>query len=451
MNKIINHFNKYKKSYYILFFIIFAFNFPVWNIIMNISIKNIILDSQLTPNNMEKDIEIIISFLTDLLTILIAIISLLFAYFTFMQISNTNKLKECLKDLEVLIVDLLKLNNNVLSFDQLKAQNYALYENVEFKGFATLILSKFLNYENTYNNFLKILDKMKYLKCSIIFCFILFIIDFVILLDLLPFSTGFSRALFFIFIAISLFVILYLNNLNNSDFKYYPKPFQLLTPSFTLSNDISKYLNIIPDLPLKLFAVSTIVSIKPFHPDNFLYPKNTTKPNISQITHYITLKTFLKFNIEDSSYVNIALTNYIAQHSPKLVVKFFIIPQLSTNAFWKYSILAFPNWIFNKNENIFLNVENTISTMPTALMFRSSEESRIETLKRRNKFYSITLSFNFKNPAECIFNYNHNISSEEYWSFKPISAAFASLTSDKSSQQNLFYKEASDINIFKEK
>lgn len=452
MNKIINHFNKYKKSYYILFFIIFTFNFPVWTILwsifMNISIKNIILDSQIPQNDIEQHIEIIISFLTDLLTILIAIISLLYVYFSYIHISNTNKLKNCLKDLEILVIDILKVNNNRLSFDKLKVKNQALYENVEYKGLATLIISTFLNYETCYNNYLKIIEKMKNLKRIIIFCFILFVIDFLILLNLLPLNFWFSFSLTVVFIFIPILIVYYLNILyNDTDFNFYPTPTQLLTPSFTLSHNISKYLNIIQDLPIKLFAVSTIASIQPFTPDKFCYSNNTIKPNTNKITHYIILETFFDFNIDNSYKACFTLENRIDTTIPAKTVNFSIVKHLVDDYFIKSKIFIFPNWIFDEKDNLYHTVESILKDELFPAQNNSITNNQYKALITANKFFSLNLFFYFSNKPLCTFNYNHNLSSDKKWCFRPVFAQFL-LSDTQNNKKFNFDKEAADNKIF---
>lgn len=446
MNKIINHFNKYKKSYYILFFIIFTFNFPVWTILwsifMNISIKNIIFDSQTTQDNMDKNIEIIIPFLTDLLPILIAIISILYVYFSFTNISNTNTLKSYLKDLETLLIDVIKSNNNNFSFEKLKDKNKILYENIEDKGLASLIISLFLNYESCYNNYLEFTKKMKYLKLVIKFCFFLFIIILSILLFLLPLNFTLSIFLITVFIALTFFVIKYLNILDISDFNYYPKPSELLTPSFIIPRKSAKYLNIVNDLPIRLFAASTIISIEPFNPDNFSYNFKKTKINPQKITHYISLKNFLKFNIDNSSKHFITLQNYIEPKSISKEVKFSMVSQDVNDSFIKSIIFIFPNWIFDENNNIYKVVESHLSTAITS----NNDKNLNLNLIMKNKFYQLNLFFDFKNKALCSFNYNHNISSDKYWSFRPTYASY--LLSDNNKIIKNFNIEAADPKIF---
>lgn len=415
---------------------------------MNISIKNIIFDSQTTQDNMEKNIEIIIPFLTDLLPILIAIISLLYVYFSYIHISNTNKLKNCLKDLEILVIDILKVNNNRLSFDKLKVKNQTLYENVEYKGLATLIISTFLNYETCYNNYLKIIEKMKNLKRIIIFCFILFVIDFLILLNLLPLNFGFSLGLTVVFSCIPILIVYYLNILyDNTDFNLYPTPTQLLTPSFTLSRNISKYLNIIRDLPIKLFAVSTIVSIQPFTQDKFCYSNNTIKPNPNKITHYIVLETFFDFNIDNSFKAYFTLENRINTNIPAKIVKFTIIKHLVDDYFIKSKIFIFPNWIFNKKDNLYHTVESILQDGLFSAQNNSITKNQYKNLITENNFFSLNLFFNFTNKSICTFNYNHNLSSDEKWCFRPVFAQFL-LSDTQNNKKFNFDMEAADNKIF---
>lgn len=415
---------------------------------MNISIKNIIFNSQTTQDNMDKNIEIIIPFLTDLLTILIAIISLLYVYFSYIHISNTNKLKNCLKDLEILVIDILKVNNNRLSFDKLKVKNQALYENVEYKGLATLIISTFLNYETCYNNYLKIIEKMKNLKRIIIFCFILFVIDFLILLNLLPLNFEFSLGLTVVFSCIPILIVYYLNILyDNTDFNLYPTPTQLLTPSFTLSRNISKYLNIIRDLPIKLFAVSTIVSIQPFTQDKFCYSNNTIKPNPNKITHYIVLETFFDFNIDNSFKAYFTLENRINTNIPAKIVKFTIIKHLVDDYFIKSKIFIFPNWIFNKKDNLYHTVESILQDGLFSAQNNSITKNQYKNLITENNFFSLNLFFNFTNKSICTFNYNHNLSSDEKWCFRPVFAQFL-LSDTQNNKKFNFDMEAADNKIF---
>lgn len=411
---------------------------------MDPTLNNLLFNNPITQENLDAPI----SFLTNILTILIAIISILYVYFTFVYTSNTNTLRSYLKKLETLTIDLLKSNNDNISLKELKGKNNELYYNIEYEGFISLIVSSYLNYEINYNNYSKIIPKMKYLKILIALCFLLFIVILSILLFMLPFNSLASIFLIISFTCIAAFIIFYLNILKYADFNIYPTPTQLLTPSFIIPFINSTYLNVVSDLPLKLFAATTIISIEPFEINNFSFPDNIQKPNPSKISHYITLKSFFNFNINTHPQKNyITLNDHINNSEPK-EIKFSIISQTIDDIFIKNLICIFPNWTFNESNNIYNTVESILHASFNTQDANNTERENYQYLIMNNKFYTLNLFMNLPNKSICIFNYNHNISNDKIWYFKPTFADYLLSNSSNKTKKIKFNKDASDSKIF---
>ena len=289
-------------------------------------------------------------------------------------------------------------NDNRITFKKLSSK----YSDLEEKSLFSYLIEFFETYRRTYENYhamdLLLIRIQTLIKTSVIF----FVFIFLLLTVLLPINMLLSIALFLCFLYLShQLTKLSLYFTNSSTLKFYPSPDNLLDPSYIIPSNIVKNMNIRQDLPLLIFTALTFVVIEPYDEKRFDFKDATNIPDKSKISHFVIIKSALDFKI-DNLYLEAQLFN---PEKELLFGQNFLVKK-------NYS-----------NKNLYIN--NEISLLPCCNLdniYNSIEENRKEQINANSPYSHFTFIFelNFNTPTTSInYVYNHNNSSENYFSFSP--------------------------------
>lgn len=388
-----------------------------------VDIRLFLIPTMNTTDN--SDLSVATSFFSNLLPILVAIISILYLYFSYFSIRNTEILKTTLIDIENRCNDMLLYNRKIITLKELSSK----YSDLEQRSLFSYLIEFFETYRRTYEKYQAmdlVLTKIQTLiKISMVF----FLIIFLLLTVLLPINFLLSITLFLCFSYLShRLTKLSLYFTNSSTLKFYPSPDNLLDPAYIIPPDIVKNINISHDLPLLIFTTLTFVVIEPYDDKRFNLQDAKYVPDKSKISHFVIIKSAFDFKI-DKIYLEAQLLG------PKSELLF------------RQNFLATKN---HSNKNLYIN--NEITLLPCCNLdniYHSIEENRKEQIIPNSPYSDSNFIFvlYFNNPSISInYVYNHNNSSENYFSFSPYWSGRA-LKNEQPNESFVFLEGIADCNI----
>lgn len=409
--------NFYFSALYFIFELLM--NSPVIINKLLLNLRLLVIPDMNNPNN--SDLSVTTSFFSNLLPILVAIISILYLYFSYFSIRNTEILKTTLIDIENRCNDMLLYNRKIITLKELSSK----YSDLEQRSLFSYLIEFFETYKRTYEKYQAmdlVLTKIQTLiKISMVF----FLIIFLLLTVLLPINFLLSITLFLCFSYLShRLTKLSLYFTNSSTLKFYPSPDNLLDPAYIIPPDIVKNINISRDLPLLIFTTLTFVVIEPYDDKRFNLQDAKYVPDKSKISHFVIIKSAFDFKID------------------KICLEAQLLGQKSELLF-RQNFLVTKN---HSNKNLYIN--NEITLLPCCNL--DNIYHCIGKQINANSSYSdsnfIFVLF-FNTPATSInYVYNHNISSEKYFSFSPYWSGRV-LENKQPNELFAFSEEIADFNI----
>lgn len=408
------------------YFSISVFILNTINILLNIRLVDIRLFLIPTMNaTANSDLSVATSFFSNLLPILVAIISILYLYFSYFSIRNTKILKTTLIDIENRCRDMLLYNQNIITLKELSSK----YSDLEQRSLFSYLIEFFETYRRTYENYQAMDLVLTKIQTLIKITMVFFLIIFLLLTILLPINFLLSLALFLCFSYLS-YKLTKLSNYftNSSTLKFYPAPDNLLDPSYIIPTEIVKNMNIRHDLPLLIFTTLTFVVIEPYDDRRFDLQNARYIPDKSKISHFVIIKSAFDFKI-DNLYLNARL--------------------LDT----KSKLLFNQNFLVTKNhsnKNLYIN--NEITLLPCCNLdniYHSIEKNRREQINANSPhdFSNFIFVLFFDTTATSInYAYNHNNSSKNHFSFSPYYFG-RGFENKPPNELFVFFEEIADRNI----
>ena len=164
--------NFYFSALYFIFELLM--NSPVIINKLLLNLRLLVIPDMNNPNN--SDLSVTTSFFSNLLPILVAIISILYLYFSYFSIRNTEILKTTLIDIENRCNDMLLYNRKIITLKELSSK----YSDLEQRSLFSYLIEFFETYKRTYEKYQAmdlVLTKIQTLiKISMVFFLIIFLL-----------------------------------------------------------------------------------------------------------------------------------------------------------------------------------------------------------------------------------------------------------------------------------
>lgn len=284
---------QYRLFIFFSFLFIYCFIFGLTNF-LSFTYSNIKFSTNFIYNDN------VITIITSVFSSVIALISIIFLYYSFIKKSSIKILSDILLKIEE-HCELFRLKNNKQKEATEIAQILQKNPQYTYKAPFAILSSYFGQYQQEYNtleNNYKFLSLLFYANCLIsAFAFLILIAVFAIVNYLNIFSTAIS-VIIFLLLAFNC----YLSERTLSEVKEgfkFPSPQDLLSPDYILDKYCSEIFGINKYLPLILFHTSTSIAIRPTSEIKDNPCLQGRKDDFNKIKFYIMINSCFEFHVKN--------------------------------------------------------------------------------------------------------------------------------------------------------